>query len=144
MTARRGVWMVGVAMVLAAGGTPTADQRPAPARAPAAPTMKSEMRVKLTHAQALLAAVVRRDFAAIDRAAERLSRISEMEISSWQARPAPPEYAEQGVQLLTAVQALRDAARDRNIVRAGEAYTALTSSCVTCHRFGRDVGAAPR
>jgi hypothetical protein len=108
------------------------------------PTMRSEMRAKLTNAQILLAAVVTRDFRTIDTVAERLSRISEMEIASWQARPAPPQYTQQGVEFLSAVQDLRQAAQARDIAKAGAAFTKLTSSCVTCHRYGRDIGAAPR
>lgn len=120
------------------------DGQARPPRPAAAPTMKSEMRVKLANAQTLLAAVVTRDFRAMDEAAERLSRISEMEIGSWQAQPAPPQYAQQAVEFLGAVQDMRQAAQVRDIASAGSAYTRLTSSCITCHRYGRDVGAAPR
>ena len=123
---------------LAAGGRPSTNPRMD------GPTMRSEMRAKLTNAQILLAAVVTRDFNAIDTAAGRLSRISEMEIASWQARPAPSQYTQQGVEFLSAVQDLRQAAQARDIAEAGAAFTRLTSSCVTCHRYGRDIGAAPR
>lgn len=108
------------------------------------PTMKSEMREKLANAQTLLAAVMTLDFRTMDEAAERLSRISEMEIGSWQAQPAPPQYAQQAVEFLTSVQALRQAARTSDIASGGAAYTRLTASCVTCHRYARDVGAARR
>ncbi len=121
-----------------------AQGQPARASGGDGPTMKSEMRSKLTDAQLLLAAVVTRDFKTIDQVAARLSRISEMEVGSWQAQPAPPQYRQQAVEFLGAVQDLRQAAQARDIAKAGAAYTKLTSSCVTCHRYGRDVGAAPR
>ena len=144
MQRRRGGWGLGLAAVLASAlGTVVAAGQRTPGTPPA-PTMRAAMRAKLTDAQLLLGAVVIRDFASIDQAAERLSRITEREIGTWQARPAPPEYAQQAVAFLTAVQRLREAARDKDIERAGDAYAALTASCVTCHRHGRDVGAAPR
>lgn len=144
MQRRRGGWSLGLAAVLAGGLSSVAAAGQRPPAAPPAPSMRAAMRAKLTDAQGLLGAVVTRDFAAIDQAAERLSRITEREIGTWQARPAPPEYAQQAVAFLTAVQRLREAARDKDIQRAGEAYASLTASCVTCHRFGRDTGTAPR
>lgn len=116
---------------------------PAQGRRRAEPTMKTEMRAKLTNVQALLGSVVMRDFAGMDKVAAQLSRISEMEIASWQAQPAPPQYAQQAAEFLTAVQTIREAAQARDIARAGDAYAKLTSSCITCHRYGRDAGRAP-
>jgi cytochrome c556 len=120
-----------------------AQTAPGQGRRGAEPTMKSEMRAKLTNTQALLEAVVTRDFAAMDRLAGQLSRISEMEIASWQAQPAAPQYAQQAAEFLTAVQAIREAAQAKDIAPAGDAYARLTSSCITCHRYGRDAGRAP-
>ena len=65
-------WMVIATVGLAAQG------KPARARDLSGPTMKSEMRAKLTDAQLLLGAVVTRDFRTIDQvafAADRLARI---------------------------------------------------------------------
>jgi len=135
-------WAIGL-MAAATIGLEIHGQAPR-AGAVSGPTMKGVMREKLTNAQTLLAAVVTRDFKTIDQVAERLSRISEMEVGSWQAQPAPPQYRQQAVEFLSAVQDIRQAAQARDIAKAGAAYTKLTSSCVTCHRFGRDVGAAPR
>ncbi len=116
---------------------------PGQGRRRAEPTMQTEMRAKLTNAQALLGAVVTRDFAGMDRLAGQLSRISEMEIASWQAQPVAPQYAQQAAEFLTAVQVIREAAQAKDIARAGDAYARLTSSCITCHRYGRDAGRAP-
>ena len=135
-------WAIGL-MAAATIGLEADGQAPRAATG-SGPTMKGVMREKLTNAQTLLAAVVTRDFRTIDQVAERLSRISEMEVGSWQAQPASPQYRQQAVEFLSAVQDLRQAAQARDIEKAGTAYTKLASSCVTCHRFGRDVGAAPR
>jgi len=142
MLFQRVSWAIGL-MAAATIGLEIQGQAPR-AGAVSGPTMKGVMREKLTNAQTLLAAVVTRDFKTIDQVAERLSRISEMEVGSWQAQPAPPQYRQQAVEFLSAVQDIRQAAQARDIAKAGAAYTKLTSSCVTCHRFGRDVGAAPR
>ena len=55
------------------------------------------MRAKLANTQSLLKAIVTADYKEIDRATQALSRISEMEIVSWQNPPKPdyrlpPEY----------------------------------------------------
>jgi hypothetical protein len=133
-----------VGLVMAATIGLVAQGRPARGSGSGGPTMKSEMRAKLDNAQILLAAMVTRDFRTIGTAAERLSRISEMEIASWQSQPAPPQYTQQVVEFLTAVRDLRQASQARDIATAGTAYTRLISSCVTCHRYSRDVGAVPR
>ena len=78
----------------------------------------AEMRAKLDNAQILLAAMVTRDFRTIGTAAERLSRISEMEIASWQAQPVPPQYTQQVVEFLTAVRDLRQASQARDMVQS--------------------------
>jgi hypothetical protein len=90
------------------------------------------MRDKLSHTQQLLEAIVTADFPAVDRHAERLSRISYAEIASWQAN-AQPDYVQQAVLFLSSVQGLREAAAKRNGDLALQEYTALISSCVRCH-----------
>jgi cytochrome c556 len=100
------------------------------------PTLKTAMRDKLVNAQPLLEAVVRADYAAIDRAANALSRISETEIASWQVG-APPEYRKQAMAFVGSVQGLHDAAAKRDINAALAEYTALVSSCTRCHAYVR-------
>ena len=130
-------WIVLVIGVLAALGSagPSAQS----------PTLKAEMREKLNNAQQLLGAVVTADFAGIDRSAERLSRISFAEISSWQAS-AQPEYVRQAEVFLLSIKGLRSAAASRNIASASTQYTTLVSSCVQCHasvRRSRTVSFSP-
>lgn len=95
-------------------------------------TMKAAMRLKMDSAQVLLKAVVTGDYAAIARSADRLSRITDTEIASWQT-PGRPEYTNQAMRFLMAVQTLRDAARSRDQRAAGTGYAALVSSCASCH-----------
>jgi hypothetical protein len=99
--------------------------------------MQTIMRSKLANAQSLLKAVVTSDFNEIDRAALALSRISEMEIVSWQS-PPKPDYTAQAVLFLSSVQALRDAARRRDLVAVGDEYSSLVSTCIHCHTYVRD------
>jgi cytochrome c553 len=110
-------------LLVAATGAPSAQS----------PTLKSAMRDKLATTTVLLEPVIARDFQRIGVFAERLSRISYTEISSWQARP-DPEYIKQAVAFLDAVKGLETAAAAKDADRAAEEYGALVTSCVRCHR----------
>jgi hypothetical protein len=100
------------------------------------PTLKTAMRDKLVNAQRLLEAVVRADYAAIDRGATALSRISETEIATWRVG-ASTEYRNQAMSFVRSVQGLHDAAAKRDIDAALAEYTALVSSCTRCHAHVR-------
>lgn len=105
---------------------------------PAAQTapMKASMQRKLEDTQGLLRAVVMSDFAQVARSTERLSRISDTEIASWQT-PGQPEYTVQAMAFITSVDALRLAARRKDADAVGEHYARLVSSCVRCHAVVR-------
>jgi hypothetical protein len=122
MSFRLNALMLASALLIASGYSSSAQN----------PTLKTAMRGKLVNAQALLEAVVTADYAAIGHAADALSRISETEIASWQARPEP-EYMKQATSFLLSVQGLRAAAAERDIHGALAEYTALVSSCTRCH-----------
>jgi hypothetical protein len=100
------------------------------------PTLATSMREKLVNAQLLLGAVVGGDSYEIGRSARALSRISEAEIATWQSAP-PPDYANQAVRFLRAVQGLQEAARTRDLEAALAQYTALVTSCARCHAIVR-------
>ena len=69
--------LLGVVLLLAVSARPASgDAR-----------MQEIMRTKLANTQALLKAIVTADYKEIDRAGAALSRISEMEIISWQNPP---------------------------------------------------------
>jgi hypothetical protein len=91
MRQRLFVGIVVAGMSLSVGGVVTEAQ---------APAMRTVMQHKLEDAQRLLRAVVMSDFVQIDRGAERLSRITDMEISSWQT-PGQPEYTRQAVAFIS-------------------------------------------
>ena len=105
------------------------------------PTLKTVMRDKIANARLLVGAVVGADFAAINRSALALGRISETEIATWQIG-ATPEYREQGISLLLSVQELRDAAAKRDAEAALQAYSHLVASCTRCHALVRRSGVA--
>jgi hypothetical protein len=119
--------LVGVVLLLAVAARPASgDAR-----------MQAIMRAKLSNTQVLLKAIVTTDFKEIDRAAGALSRISEMEIVSWQ-NPPKREYTEQAMLFMSSVDDLREAAQRRDIEAVGGAYSALITTCVHCHAYVRD------
>lgn len=83
--------------------------------------MQAVMRSKLANTQLLLKAIVTADYKEIDRAALALSRISEMEIVSWQ-NPPKPDYTAQAVLFMTSVDGLREAAGRRDMEAVGTEY----------------------
>ena len=118
-----------------------------PGHAPAQnPTLKTLMRAKLFNTQQLLESLATADYAAIQRDADALSRITDKEIVSWQLG-VQPEYAKQATFLVLSVRGLQEAAAARNIDAALHEYTTLMSSCVRCHAHVRrlkTVAAEPR
>ena len=115
------------ALLAALGTSPTAAQTT---------SLRTAMRVKLENAQRLLEPLLTADFSRIDQYAEQLSRITNTEISSWQARPESG-YIRQATAFLQSVQGLREAAKARSIEQASAEYAALVSSCIQCHRYVR-------
>ena len=100
--------------------------------------MQAVMRSKLANTQSLLKAIVTADYREIDRAALALSRISEMEIVSWQ-NPPKPDYTGQAVLFMTSVDGLREAARRRDMEAVGAEYDAGVT-VYHCHRPARCTG----
>ena len=105
------------------------------------PTLQTAMRAKLANAQELLAALVQGNFAEIDRSAELLSRITDVEIGSWQA-VARPDYTEMAALFLLSVDDLRTAAANRSLDDALTEYTTMISACIRCHTSVRDAALA--
>jgi cytochrome c556 len=115
------VLALGAILVLAAGHSSAQN-----------PTLKAAMRNKLVNTQQLLEAVVTADYPAIGRSVDALSQISETEIASWQVG-AQPEYRKQAMQFVSSVQALHEAAANKDLDAVLMGYTALVSSCIRCH-----------
>ena len=99
--------------------------------------MQAIMRSKLANTQSMLKAIVTSDYAEIDRAGLALSRISEMEVVSWQ-NPPKPDYTAQAMLFLSSVEGLRDAARRRDLAAVGAEYSSLVATCIHCHTYVRD------
>jgi len=99
--------------------------------------MQAIMRTKLSNTQALLKAIVTTDYKEIDRATAALSRISEMEIVSWQ-NPPKREYTDQAMLFMSSVDDLREASGRHDIEAIGAAYSTLITTCVHCHTYVRD------
>ena len=119
----------------------------APRHAPAqTPSLKTLMRAKLANTQRLLESLATADYAAIQRDADALSRITEKEIVSWQMG-VQPEYAKQATFFVLSVRGLQEAAASRNIDAALHEYTTLISSCIHCHahvRLVKSIAYEPR
>jgi hypothetical protein len=118
-------------LLVAAIVTASAAAYPPPA---AAQTQQTErvMRQKLAESQQLLAAVVTSDWAALDRHARALQGLTNQR--GWDVMRAP-EYREQTAAFQRAIQAVTDAAGERDQRTAVTAYTGLVASCVECHRY---------
>jgi hypothetical protein len=95
------------------------------------PALKALMREKLAHSQQLLGAMVTSNWAALEEHAVALRKVT--------TRPAwavlqSPEYARQTLRFDRALDDLIAAARRKDLDEAPLAYTAVTLSCVQCHR----------
>ena len=103
--------------------------------------LQAVMRAKLANTQSLLKAIVTADYKEIDRATQALSRISEMEIVSWQ-NPPKPDYTAQAMLFMSSVAGLGEAAQRRDMEAVGVEYSTLVSTCIHCHTYVRDARVA--
>ncbi|MEQ1896456.1 MAG: hypothetical protein ABL971_03600 [Vicinamibacterales bacterium] len=95
------------------------------------PALKALMREKLSHSQQLLDAVVTSRWVQLEAHAVALRKLT--------GRPAwmvlqSPEYARQTAIFTRALDDLVEAARRKDLEATPVAYTAMTMSCVQCHR----------
>lgn len=90
------------------------------------------MRDKLAHSQQLLGALVTSRWAQLDEHVTALRKITEQ--PAWMVLQSP-EYARQTARFVRALNDLADAARRRDLDETPAAYTAMTMSCVQCHRY---------
>lgn len=101
------------------------------------------MREKLAHSQQLLDAVVTSRWAQLEAHATALRKTTER--PAWMVLQSP-EYARQTARFVRALNDLIDAARRKDLEDTPVAYTAMTLSCVQCHRHVarmRIAGGAP-
>jgi cytochrome c556 len=112
------------------------------AGAPAAeePTVEPDkvavfMRAKLSHAQNVLEGLAVEDFDLIDRGANDLALASQA--SSWQVLQTA-DYARHSDEFRRSCNALRAAAKARNLDGAALAWMEVTMKCIQCHKYVRD------
>ncbi len=116
--------IIGIVTIAALSIGASADQAPAP-------RLNKIMQTKLGHSQAILAAVVTSDWAALDRESRALALV--VRDPAWSAALTEPEYLRQSDAFSRAVQDLIEASAKRNLESAADAQIALTASCVRCH-----------
>jgi hypothetical protein len=116
-------WLVGVDVAGAAGEQP--DQ------------VAVFMRAKLAHSQNVLEGLALEDYDLIARGAHDLALASQA--SSWQVLQTE-DYARQSAEFRRSCDALRTAAKAKNLDGAALAWMEVTMKCVQCHKYVRDAG----
>ncbi len=116
-----GAWLaIGVAM---ASGQPRVPQG-----------TKEFMREKLEHAQKILEGIAMEDYDLIIAKSKKLTAMSQA--ASWQVFENP-DYVQQSANFRRNVEALRKAAKEKNLDGVTLAYFRVTMSCVDCHQVVR-------
>jgi len=93
------------------------------------------MQLKMTHMQNILQGVVLEDFDRVVKNAQDLSLLSQA--TNWQVLQTP-EYLQQSLEFRRSADALRDAAKKKNVDAAALAYVDVAMKCVTCHKYVRN------
>jgi len=95
------------------------------------PALNKVMRAKLGHSQAILAAVITSDWAALDRESRALALA--VRDPAWIVALTEPEYIRQADAFSRSLQDLIEASARRDLEAAGNAQITLTATCVRCH-----------
>jgi len=103
------------------------------------PTIKVFMEAKLKHSQEALQGLAIEDFDKIAASAGKLSLLSQAE--QWQVLQTP-EFMQRSAEFRREADALRDAAKKKNLDAATLAFVKVTMNCVECHKYVRSVRAA--
>ncbi len=101
--------------------------------------VKVFMRAKLAHSQEILKGLTMEDFDMIVKNAQDLSLLSQA--SQWQVFETP-EYVRRSAEFRREADALKEAARKKNLDGATLAYFKVTINCIECHKYVRTVRAA--
>ncbi len=130
---RKTVWLASIGAVLLVGhGLAADDPKPAPATPRKNPTV---MQRKLTHAQKVLEGLATEDFEKIRISAEGIRDCIKDE--TWRINDTE-KYLTFSDNFLRQTEAMREAAKKKNIDSATLAYVGMTLSCVKCHQHLRD------
>ena len=98
--------------------------------------LKDFMQIKLSHSQKVLEGLVREDYELIGKHAQEMSLLSLAE--TWQVLTTP-EYVDYSRKFRQAADKLADMAKKKNLDQATIAYNQVTTRCVECHKYVRQV-----
>ena len=101
--------------------------------------VRTFMRSKLNHSQQVLEGLSTEDYDTIAKHAQDLSLLSLA--SNWQVLQTE-EYVQQSREFRRAADALRDAAKKKNLDGAALAYVDMTMKCINCHKYVRSTRVA--
>ena len=94
------------------------------------------MRAKLEHSQKILEGLATEDYESISKNAQDLSLLSLA--ASWQVLQTE-DYQQHSREFRRAADALKDAAKKKNLDGAALAYVDVTLKCVNCHKYVRGI-----
>jgi cytochrome c556 len=103
-------------------------------QARAADDLSAFMKVKLRHAEKVLEGLATEDFELIVKNSQAISLLCEDEM--WSVLQTP-EYRERSLEFRRSVNAITEAARNRNLEGAAFSYIDSTMKCVSCHKYVR-------
>lgn len=106
------------------------------AEAPPADRVAAFMRAKLAHSEHVLEGLAVENYDLIERAAQELS-LASLD-SNWQVLQTE-DYVRQSAEFRRSCDALKRAAREKNLDGAALAWVDVTLKCVQCHKYVRDV-----
>jgi hypothetical protein len=99
------------------------------------------MRIKLGYSQKLLEGIATEDYASIVTNAQKLSLMT-LE-TNWNVLMTP-DYLQHSMDFRRSADAIRDAAKAKNLDGATLAYVDMTMKCVNCHKHVRKVRTVQR
>lgn len=125
-------WSLALAICVAVGVSAISSRTNAEPRE----ELRDFMRIKLKHTQAAIEGLVSDDLEKVAKSGQELSLLSLAE--TWQVLNTP-QYLEFSRKFRQAADALTDAAKKNNLDRATTAFNNVTTKCVECHKYVRDV-----
>lgn len=126
------IFWVGSVVALSCGAGLLALAQPKPGGG----NLRDFMQVKLKHSQDILAGLVTEDLDKVAKGAQELSLLSQAE--SWQVYQTE-DYLLHSREFRRSADALRDAAKAKNLDAASLAYVDTTLKCMSCHKYVRGV-----
>jgi cytochrome c556 len=98
--------------------------------------LKTFMRAKLAHSQKVLEGLVEEDYAKIAKNAQEMSLLSLA--GTWQVLNTA-EYVDFSRKFRNSADKLSEMAKKKNLEQTTKAFNEVTTRCVECHKYLRDV-----